>query len=183
MEVRSESTPATGATPKPARSMTAPDTAVVFQGKTYGFADEYGAKQFASQPEKYVARDARDARTPHAGAGADHRSLTFWDATATARACRRPPKTPAAMPGSPSRRPRSLARRRTRTLWSVTSISRLRVERSGRKPRRKRCTRPTYESQGDAPLCKHAKGDIQYARVGRTRPRRRHRTCHNPRPW
>ena len=35
-------------------SMTAPDTAVVFQGKTYGFADEYGAKQFASQPEKYV---------------------------------------------------------------------------------------------------------------------------------
>ena len=35
-------------------SMTAPDTAVVFQGKTYGFADEYGAKLFASQPEKYV---------------------------------------------------------------------------------------------------------------------------------
>ena len=35
-------------------SMTAPKTAVVFQGKTYGFADEYGAQQFASQPLKFI---------------------------------------------------------------------------------------------------------------------------------
>ena len=63
-----------------ARADVGADTAVVFQGKTYGFADE-GRQAVRVAAGKACARDARDA-VSHAGGGADHPPL----GEATARA-------------------------------------------------------------------------------------------------
>ena len=110
--------------------MTAP-TRGVFQGKTYGFADEYGAKQFASQPEKYVRACTRRCF-----------ACRSWCGSPTSARRRRPdPDVAKLAAGMSVASPTELGTQTDTHRWSVTSI-RTTSGTSGRCGDG-RCTRPT----------------------------------------